>query len=70
MQINYLWHNNFTTNNKQQTMINWMLDDVTELLMDFTELEQEKEIWPEDLEEINLQQEVLRKHIQYLLNIN
>ena len=51
-------------------MINWMLDDVTELLMDFTELEQEKTIWPEDLEEINLQQEVLRKHIQYLLNIN
>jgi len=51
-------------------MIHWMLDDVTELLMDFTELEQEKTIYPEDLEEIDLQQEVLRKHIQYLLNKN
>lgn len=70
MQINYLWHNNFTTNNKQQTMINWMLDDVTELLMDLTELKQEKEIYPDELEDIELQEEVLTRHIQHLLNLN
>ena len=51
-------------------MINWMLDDVTELLMDLTELKQEKEIYPDELEDIELQEEVLTKHIQYLLNIN
>lgn len=51
-------------------MINWMLDDVTELLMDLTELKQEKEIYPDELEDIELQMEVIRRHIKYLLNLN
>jgi len=47
-----------------------MLDDVTELLMDITELKQELEIYPEELEDINLQLDVYTKHVQFLLNKN
>jgi len=40
-----------------------MLDEITELLMDLTELKDEKE-------NIDLQIETLEKHIQHLLNQN